>query len=37
MVFDARGRRQSSERPQQVFTWWYGFALTFPGTEVFGQ
>jgi hypothetical protein len=31
------GRRQSVERPQQVFTRWYGFALTFPGTEVFGQ
>jgi hypothetical protein len=25
------------ERPQQVFTRWYGFALTFPGTEVFEQ
>jgi hypothetical protein len=37
MLIDARGERQSPERPQQVFTRWYGFALTFPGTEVFGQ
>ena len=28
---------QSSERPQQIFTRWYGFALTFPGSDVFGQ
>jgi hypothetical protein len=31
------GKPQPVERPQQVFTRWYGFALTFPGTEVFGQ
>ena len=37
VLFDARGRRQNPDRPQQVFTRWYGFALTFPGTEVFGQ
>jgi hypothetical protein len=37
VLFDARGRRQTADRPQQVFTRWYGFALTFPGTEVFGQ
>jgi hypothetical protein len=37
LLFDARGRRQNPDRPQQVFTRWYGFALTFPGTEVFGQ
>jgi Protein of unknown function (DUF3179) len=35
--FDHRGKRQASERPQQIFTRWYGFALTFPGSEVFGQ
>jgi len=28
---------QSPNRPQQLFTRWYGFALTFPGSEVFGQ
>ncbi len=37
VLVDARGKRQSPERPPQVFTRWYGFALTFPGTEVFGQ
>jgi hypothetical protein len=37
MLVDSKGKRQSPERPQQVFTRWYGFALTFPGTEVFGQ
>ena len=37
VLLDARGRRQTAERPQQVFTRWYGYALTFPGTEVFGQ
>ena len=37
VVLDGRGRRQNAERPQQVFTRWYGFALTFPGTEVLGQ
>jgi len=25
------------ERPLQVFTRWYGFSLTFPGTEIFGE
>jgi hypothetical protein len=37
VLWDARGARLASERPQQVFTRWYGFALTFPGTEVYGQ
>jgi hypothetical protein len=37
-VLDGRdGRQRSFERPQQIFTRWYGFALTFPGCEVFGQ
>lgn len=35
VFLDARGR-PSDERPQQMFTRWYGFALTFPGCEVFG-
>jgi hypothetical protein len=34
---DARGQRLPIERPLQVFTRWYGFALTFPGTEIFGE
>ncbi|MGD8340989.1 MAG: hypothetical protein PVH89_09415, partial [Gammaproteobacteria bacterium] len=34
---DAAGNRLEAERPQQIFTRWYGYALTFPGAEVFGQ
>jgi hypothetical protein len=34
---DRQGREQRVERPQQIFTRWYGFALTFPDPEVFGQ
>lgn len=37
VLFNRGGKRQTAERPQQVFTRWYGFALTFPGCEVFGQ
>ena len=37
VLFDRTGKRQAMERPQQIFTRWYGFALTFPGSEVFGQ
>jgi hypothetical protein len=37
VLFNRSGKRQTAERPQQVFTRWYGFALTFPGCEVFGQ
>jgi hypothetical protein len=37
VFFDRKGKRQTAERPQQIFTRWYGFALTFPGSEVFGQ
>ena len=36
-LFDAAGNRLEDERPQQIFTRWYGYALTFPGSEVFGQ
>ena len=35
VLLDSRGRRLTSERPQQVFTRWYGFALTFPGTSIY--
>lgn len=31
------GKSRPVERPQQIFTRWYGFALTFPDCEVFGQ
>ncbi|MED5563782.1 MAG: hypothetical protein VYB16_04705 [Gemmatimonadota bacterium] len=34
---DPSGERAQIERPHQVFTRWYGFALTFPETEVWGD
>jgi hypothetical protein len=37
VLFDRAGKRLVMEHPQQTFTRWYGFALTFPGSEVFGQ
>jgi hypothetical protein len=37
MVIDGRGQRREARRPQQMFTRWYGFSLTFPGCDVFGQ
>jgi hypothetical protein len=36
-LFDADGNRLEEERPQHVFTRWYGYSLTFPGAEIFGQ
>ena len=37
VLVDRAGKRVAMERPQQIFTRWYGFALTFPGSEVFGE
>lgn len=37
VLWDRNGRRLTTDRPAQLFTRWYGFALTFPNTEVFGQ
>ena len=37
VLLDSRGRRLTSDRPQQVFTRWYGFALTFPGTSIYAE
>lgn len=34
-LYDADGRRLEIERPLQLFTRWYGFALTFPGTVIY--
>jgi hypothetical protein len=34
---DRRGQRRSADRPAQMFTRWYGFALTFAGCEIFGD
>jgi hypothetical protein len=36
-LFDAAGNRVQAQMPQQIFTRWYGYSLTFPGAEVFGQ
>ena len=33
-IFDEDGNRAVFEEPQQIFTRWYGFSLTFPETEV---
>ena len=35
VLLDRDGKGQNTERPLQNFTRWYGFALTFPGCEVF--
>jgi hypothetical protein len=37
VLLDRAGKRLAMEHPQQIFTRWYGFALTFPGSDVFGQ
>ena len=37
LLLDRGGKRQSVERPLQMFTRWYGWSLTFPGGEIFGQ
>ncbi len=34
---DASGERLEMDRPLQVFSRWYGFALTFPGTDIYGR
>ena len=36
-LFDAAGDQVDATRPQQLFSRWYGFALTFPGSQIFGQ
>ena len=36
LVYDGTGTRLEGVRPLQVFTRWYGFALTFPETEIYG-
>jgi len=37
MLVGRDGKAQTAARPLQTFTRWYGFALTFPGCDVFGQ
>lgn len=36
VLVDPNGETHHVERPQQMFTRWYGFSLTFPGCDVFG-
>ena len=33
---DAGGDRLEMDRPLQLFSRWYGFALAFPGTTIYG-
>ncbi|NIM48504.1 MAG: hypothetical protein GTN62_02360 [Gemmatimonadales bacterium] len=35
VLYDAAGKRREMDRPMQMFTRWYGYALTFPKTEVY--
>jgi hypothetical protein len=37
VLVDRNGKKRTAELPQQIFTRCYGLALTFPGSEVFGQ
>ncbi len=34
---DEDGAKADVKRPLQVFTRWYGFSLTFPGTQIYGD
>ena len=34
---DPNGDPVEFERPNQVFTRWYGFSLTFPNPEIYDQ
>jgi len=37
VLIDRNGKPLNADRPQQMFTRWYGFALTFPATEIFNR
>ena len=37
LLDDGTGVRVRKDRPLQVFTRWYGFSLTFPQTEIYGE
>jgi Protein of unknown function (DUF3179) len=37
IMHDASGERVADARPFQVFTRWYGFSLTFPHTDIYGE
>jgi hypothetical protein len=34
-LFGTNGERGKAERPMQLFTRWYGYALTFPETQIY--
>ena len=36
-MLGADGLPLDAPRPLQIFTRWYGFSLTFPGTEIYGE
>ncbi len=35
LLYDTAGDRLATDPPLQVFTRWYGFSLTFPGTDIY--
>ena len=37
LLFAEDGDQIDAESPLQVFTRWYGFSLTFPATEIYGE
>ena len=37
LLFNESGEQIEAEAPLQVFTRWYGFSLTFPATEIYGE
>ena len=37
IMYAASGERIEDARPLQVFTRWYGFSLTFPHTDIYGE
>ncbi len=37
LLYGADGERIEAELPQQIFTRWYGYALTFPAAEIYGE
>ena len=37
ILYDPDGNRAEAVRPLQIFTRWYGFALTFPDSEIYGD
>ncbi len=37
LLYNESGDRVEAEAPLQVFTRWYGFSLTFPATDIYGE